>query len=147
MLVFQKLKIKESIPFSGAKSLVMKLCRFRKVKKRVRILTGLSDRGFYNAFLPWTQNIPIQRIMYCIKARSRDHRRFTLSLPGRIRKMVMCEKVPLFKKRYNFTNLGDQGWILWLHAHYLGNPTSGKCNCCSADSYREKVGQLLKPKS
>ena len=56
MLNISSNTIKESIPFSGAKSLVMTLPR-KESQKRLRILTGVLISAFIMLFLPWTQNI------------------------------------------------------------------------------------------
>jgi multidrug resistance efflux pump len=81
--------IKDSIPFSGAKSLVMTLPR-KESQKRLKILTGVLLTMFIMLFLPWTQNIRSKGYVTALRP---DHRPQTIHsiIAGRIEKWYVAE--------------------------------------------------------
>ncbi len=97
MLNISEVKIKESIPFSGAKSLVMTL-PLKDAKQRVRILLWLVFSIFIMLFVPWTQNIRSKGYVTALRP---DHRPQTIHsvIAGRIEKWYVAEG--------SFVNKGD----------------------------------------
>lgn len=82
-------KIKDSIPFSGAKSLVMTL-PLKESKKRVRILTSILIVVFLSLFLPWTQNIRSKGYVTALKPEQRPQTIHSI-IAGRIEKWYVQE--------------------------------------------------------
>ena len=82
-------KIKDSIPFSGAKSLVMTL-PLKESKKRVRILTSILIVAFLCLFLPWTQNIRSKGFVTALKPEQRPQTIHSI-IAGRIEKWYVQE--------------------------------------------------------
>ncbi len=139
MLDISKIKIKESIPFSGAKSLVMTL-PVKESKKRVRILMGVLVVVFIMLFLPWTQNIRSKGFVTALLQEERPQTIHSV-IAGRIEKWYVREgafvqkgdtilQISEVKDEY-FDSLLLPRTQLQVDAKLL-----------SADSYREKVGQL-----
>jgi multidrug efflux pump subunit AcrA (membrane-fusion protein) len=139
MLDISKVKIKESIPFSGAKSLVMTL-PIKESKKRVRILTGLLIVVFIMLFLPWTQNIRSKGFVTALKQEQRPQTIHSV-IAGRIEKWYVREGA--------FVQKGDTILqISEIKDEYFDSMLLPRtqlqvdAKLLSADSYREKVGQL-----
>jgi len=139
MLDISKVKIKESIPFSGAKSLVMTL-PIKESKKRVRILTGLLIVVFIMLFLPWTQNIRSKGYVTALKQEQRPQTIHSI-IAGRIEKWYVREGA--------FVQKGDTILqISEIKDEYFDSMLLPRtqlqvdAKLLSADSYREKVGQL-----
>jgi multidrug efflux pump subunit AcrA (membrane-fusion protein) len=89
MLDISNVKIKESIPFSGAKSLVMTL-PIKESKRRERILTGILIVMFIMLFLPWTQNIRSKGYVTALKQEQRPQTIHSV-IAGRIEKWYVRE--------------------------------------------------------
>ncbi|WP_026954002.1 HlyD family secretion protein [Algoriphagus vanfongensis] len=89
MLNISKVKIKETIPFSGAKSLVMTL-PVKEAKKRIRILTTLVLIFFLVLFLPWTQNIRSKGYVTALRPDQRPQTIHSV-IAGRIEKWYVNE--------------------------------------------------------
>lgn len=89
MLNISKIRITESIPFSGAKSLVMTL-PLREYNKRVKILTALLLIFFLMLFLPWTQNIRSKGYVTALRPDQRPQTIHSV-IPGRIEKWYVAE--------------------------------------------------------
>ncbi|MDI1323543.1 MAG: HlyD family efflux transporter periplasmic adaptor subunit [Algoriphagus sp.] len=97
MLNISEVKIKESIPFSGAKSLVMTL-PVKEARQRVRILFGLMFALFITLFLPWTQNIRSKGYVTALRPDQRPQTIHSV-IAGRIEKWYVAEG--------SFVNKGD----------------------------------------
>lgn len=139
MLDISNIKIKESIPFSGAKSLVMTL-PIKESKKRVRILTGFLIVFFIMLFLPWTQNIRSKGYVTALKQEQRPQTIHSV-IAGRIEKWYVREGA--------FVQKGDTILqISEIKDEYFDSMLLPRtqlqvdAKLLSADSYREKVGQL-----
>jgi len=139
MLDISKVKIKESIPFSGAKSLVMTL-PIKESKRRVRILTGFLIVVFIMLFLPWTQNIRSKGYVTALRQEQRPQTIHSI-IAGRIEKWYVREGA--------FVQKGDT--ILQISEvkdEYFDSMLLPRtqlqvdAKLLSADSYKEKVGQL-----
>jgi multidrug efflux pump subunit AcrA (membrane-fusion protein) len=139
MLDISKVKIKESIPFSGAKSLIMTL-PIKESTRRVRILVGILIIAFIMFFLPWTQNIRSKGFVTALLQEERPQTIHSI-IAGRIEKWYVREgafvqrgdtilQISEIKDEY-FDSLLLPRTQLQVDAKLL-----------SADSYREKVGQL-----
>ena len=89
MLNISNLRIKESIPFSGAKSLVMTL-PVKESQKRVRILTVIMLVFFGMLFLPWTQNIRSKGYVTALRPDQRPQTIHSV-IAGRIEKWYVSE--------------------------------------------------------
>lgn len=89
MLNISKIRITESIPFSGAKSLVMTL-PLREYNKRVKILTALLLIFFLMLFLPWTQNIRSKGYVTALRPDQRPQTIHSV-IAGRIEKWYVAE--------------------------------------------------------
>jgi multidrug resistance efflux pump len=89
MLNISRTKIKESIPFSGAKSLVMTL-PVKEAQKRVRILTAVVLVFFLILFLPWTQNIRSKGYVTALRPDQRPQTIHSI-IAGRIEKWYVNE--------------------------------------------------------
>ncbi|WP_268036390.1 HlyD family secretion protein [Algoriphagus sp. PAP.12] len=89
MLNISRTKIKESIPFSGAKSLVMTL-PVKEAQKRVRILTAVVLVFFLILFLPWTQNIRSKGYVTALRPDQRPQTIHSI-IAGRIEKWYVSE--------------------------------------------------------
>lgn len=97
MLNISEVKIKESIPFSGAKSLVMTL-PLKDAKQRVRILLWLVFSIFIMLFVPWTQNIRSKGYVTALRPDQRPQTIHSV-IAGRIEKWYVAEG--------SFVNKGD----------------------------------------
>lgn len=82
-------KIKDSIPFSGAKSLVMTL-PLKESSKRLRILAGILMVFFLCFFLPWTQNVRSKGYVTALKPEQRPQTIHSV-IAGRIEKWYVQE--------------------------------------------------------
>lgn len=89
MLNISRIKIKESIPFSGAKSLVMTL-PMRESQKRVRILLAIMMVFFIILFVPWTQNIRSKGYVTALRPDQRPQTIHSV-IAGRIEKWYVSE--------------------------------------------------------
>lgn len=139
MLDISNVKIKESIPFSGAKSLVMTL-PIKESKRRVRILTGILIVMFIMLFLPWTQNIRSKGYVTALKQEQRPQTIHSV-IAGRIEKWYVREGA--------FVQKGDTILqISEIKDEYFDSMLLPRtqlqvdAKLLSADSYKEKVGQL-----
>lgn len=81
--------IKDSIPFSGAKSLVMTLPK-KESQKRLKILTGVLITLFIMLFLPWTQNIRSKGYVTALRPDQRPQTIHSI-IAGRIEKWYVAE--------------------------------------------------------
>lgn len=97
MLNISEVKINESIPFSGAKSLVMTL-PVKEARQRVRILLGLMFAFFIMLFVPWTQNIRSKGYVTALRPDQRPQTIHSV-IAGRIEKWYVAEG--------SFVNKGD----------------------------------------
>ncbi len=89
MLNISGVKIKESIPFSGAKSLVMTL-PLKDSQRRIRILIGIISVAFLMLFLPWTQNIRSKGYVTALRPDQRPQTIHSV-ISGRIEKWFVTE--------------------------------------------------------
>lgn len=89
MLNISDVKIKESIPFNGAKSLVMTL-PMRDARRRIKILVGLVVILFAMLFLPWTQNIRAKGFVTALRPDQRPQTIHSV-ISGRIEKWYVSE--------------------------------------------------------
>lgn len=89
MLNISEVKINESIPFSGAKSLVMTL-PLKDAKQRVRILLWLVFSLFIVLFVPWTQNIRSKGYVTALRPDQRPQTIHSV-IAGRIEKWYVAE--------------------------------------------------------
>ncbi|MDF2158012.1 HlyD family efflux transporter periplasmic adaptor subunit [Algoriphagus sp. CAU 1675] len=89
MLNISNSKIKETIPFSGAKSLVMTL-PVKESQKRMKILTGLLLIFFLLLFVPWTQNIRSKGYVTALNPEQRPQTIHSV-IAGRIEKWYVQE--------------------------------------------------------
>lgn len=89
MLDISSNKIKDSIPFSGAKSLVMTL-PLKDSQRRVKILTGILIASFLMLFLPWTQNIRSKGYVTALRPDQRPQTIHSI-IAGRIEKWYVAE--------------------------------------------------------
>lgn len=89
MLNISESKISETIPFSGAKSLVMTL-PLKEARTRVRILFGLMFTFFIMLFLPWTQNIRSKGYVTALRPDQRPQTIHSV-IAGRIEKWYVAE--------------------------------------------------------
>ena len=89
MLNISKNTIKETLPFSGAKSLVITLPQ-KESRKRLKILGWVILVFFLMLFLPWTQNIRSKGYVTALRP---DHRPQTIHsiIAGRIEKWYVAE--------------------------------------------------------
>ncbi|TNF41154.1 MAG: biotin/lipoyl-binding protein, partial [Cytophagales bacterium] len=90
-------KIKDTIPFSGSKSLVMTLPQ-KESQKRIRILTWVLISMFLMLFLPWTQNIRSKGYVTALRPDQRPQTIHSI-IAGRIEKWYVAEG--------DFVNAGD----------------------------------------
>ncbi len=139
MLDISKVKIKESIPFSGAKSLIMTL-PVKESRRRVRILSGMLITVFIMFFLPWTQNIRSKGFVTALLPEERPQTIHSV-IAGRIEKWYVREGA--------FVQRGDTILqISEIKDEYFDSMLLPRtqlqvdAKLLSADSYREKVGQL-----
>lgn len=82
-------KIKDTIPFSGSKSLVMTLPQ-KESQKRIRILTWVLISMFLMLFLPWTQNIRSKGYVTALRPDQRPQTIHSI-IAGRIEKWYVAE--------------------------------------------------------
>jgi len=132
-------KIKDSIPFSGAKSLVMTL-PLKESSKRVRVLTSIILILFLMLFLPWTQNIRSKGYVTALKPEMRPQTIHSV-IAGRIEKWYVQEG--------SFVAKGDTILqISEIKDEYFDSlllPRTQRqvdVKTLSAQSYQEKVVQL-----
>jgi multidrug resistance efflux pump len=97
MLNISSNKIQDSIPFSGAKSLIMTL-PLKDSQRRVRILTSVLIVAFLMLFLPWTQNIRSKGYVTALRPDQRPQTIHSV-IAGRIEKWYVAEG--------DFVNAGD----------------------------------------
>lgn len=97
MLNISTNKIEDSIPFSGAKSLIMTL-PLKDSQRRVRLLTGIVIASFLMLFLPWTQNIRSKGYVTALRPDQRPQTIHSV-IAGRIEKWYVAEG--------DFVNAGD----------------------------------------
>lgn len=95
MLNISEVKINESIPFSGAKSLVMTL-PVKEARRRVRILLGLMFAFFIMLFVPWTQNIRSKGFVTALRPDQRPQTIHSI-IAGRIEKWYVAEGSFVYK--------------------------------------------------
>lgn len=131
--------IKDSIPFSGAKSLVMTLPK-KEIQKRLKVLTGVLITLFIMLFLPWTQNIRSKGYVTALRPDQRPQTIHSI-IAGRIEKWYVAEgdfvaagdtilRISEVKDEY-FDSLLLPRTQLQVNAKSL-----------SAESYGNKVGAL-----
>ena len=89
MLNITSNKIKDTIPFSGSKSLVMTLPQ-KESQKRIRILTWALLTMFLMLFLPWTQNIRSKGYVTALRPDQRPQTIHSI-IAGRIEKWYVAE--------------------------------------------------------
>lgn len=89
MLNISSNTIKDSIPFSGSKSLVMTLPQ-KESQRRVRLLTGILISAFVMLFLPWTQNIRSKGYVTALRPDQRPQTIHSI-LAGRIEHWYVAE--------------------------------------------------------
>ncbi len=89
MLNISSNKIKESIPFSGSKSLVMTL-PLKENQRRVRILTAILLTAFIILFVPWTQNVRSKGYVTALRPDQRPQTVHSI-LAGRIEAWYVAE--------------------------------------------------------
>ena len=97
MLNISSNKIKDRIPFSGAKSLIMTLPE-KESQKRIRLLVWLIAILFISLFLPWTQSIRSKGYVTALKPEQRAQTIHSV-IAGRIEKWYVSEGA--------FVNKGD----------------------------------------
>jgi multidrug resistance efflux pump len=139
MLDISNVKIKESIPFCGAKSLIITL-PIKESKRRVRILTGFLIVIFIMLFLPWTQNIRSKGYVTALRQEQRPQTIHSV-IAGRIEKWYVREGA--------FVQKGDTILqISEIKDEYFDSMLLPRtqlqvdAKLLSAGSYKEKVGQL-----
>ncbi|GAB3220605.1 HlyD family efflux transporter periplasmic adaptor subunit [Algoriphagus aestuariicola] len=89
MLNISSNKIKESIPFSGSKSLVMTL-PLKENQRRLRILTAIVLSAFIILFVPWTQNVRSKGYVTALRPDQRPQTVHSI-LAGRIEAWYVAE--------------------------------------------------------
>ncbi|GAA0879710.1 biotin/lipoyl-binding protein [Algoriphagus jejuensis] len=89
MLNISSNKIKESIPFSGSKSLVMTL-PLKENQRRLRLITGMILSIFIVLFLPWTQNVRSKGYVTALRPDQRPQTVHSI-LAGRIEAWYVAE--------------------------------------------------------
>lgn len=89
MLNISSNKIKESIPFSGSKSLVMTL-PLKENQRRLRILTAIVLSSFIILFVPWTQNVRSKGYVTALRPDQRPQTVHSI-LAGRIEAWYVAE--------------------------------------------------------
>jgi multidrug resistance efflux pump len=139
MLDISNVKIKESIPFSGAKSLMMTL-PIKESKRRVRILTGILIVGFLMLFLPWTQNIRSKGFVTALRQEQRPQTIHSV-IAGQIEKWYVREGAFVQKGDtiLHISEIKDEYFDSLLLPR---TQLQVDAKLLSADSYKEKVGQL-----
>lgn len=132
-------KIKDSIPFSGAKSLVMTL-PVRESQKRVRLLTGIIIVLFLTLFLPWTQNIRSKGFVTALRPDQRPQTIHSI-IAGRIEKWYVAEGAYVAKGDtiLRISEIKDEYFDSLLLPR---TQRQVDVKTLSAQSYRDKVGQL-----
>lgn len=132
-------KIKDSIPFSGAKSLVMTL-PVRESQKRVRLLTGIIIVLFLSLFLPWTQNIRSKGFVTALRPDQRPQTIHSI-IAGRIEKWYVAEGAFVAKGDtiLRISEIKDEYFDSLLLPR---TQRQVDVKTLSAQSYRDKVGQL-----
>lgn len=139
MFNISRIQIKESIPFSGAKSLVMTLPK-QETQKRVRILIWFMLAVFAALFLPWTQNIRSKGFVTALRPEQRPQTIHSV-IDGRIEKWYVQEG--------DFVRKGDTiltvSEIKDMYFDSLLLPRTMqqvRAKALSAQSYKEKVVAL-----
>ncbi|WP_026945665.1 HlyD family secretion protein [Algoriphagus marincola] len=139
MLNISKVRIKESIPFSGAKSLVMTL-PLKESQKRIRILTSVMMVFFLILFIPWTQNIRSKGYVTALRPDQRPQTIHSV-IAGQIEKWYVSEGAFVAKGDTILTisEIKDEYFdTLLLPRTQLRVDAKNQ----SALSYREKVNAL-----
>ena len=89
MLNISKNTIKETLPFTGAKSLVITL-PLKESRKRLKILAWMILVFFLMLFLPWTQNIRSKGMVTALRPDQRPQTIHSI-IAGRIEKWYVAE--------------------------------------------------------
>ena len=89
MLNISKNTIKETLPFNGAKSLVITL-PLKESRKRMKILGWMIVVFFLMLFLPWTQNIRSKGLVTALRPDQRPQTIHSI-IAGRIEKWYVAE--------------------------------------------------------
>ena len=89
MLNISKNTIKETLPFNGAKSLVITL-PLKESRKRLKILAWMILVFFLMLFLPWTQNIRSKGMVTALRPDQRPQTIHSI-IAGRIEKWYVAE--------------------------------------------------------
>ncbi|MBB6328312.1 multidrug resistance efflux pump [Algoriphagus iocasae] len=132
-------KIKDRIPFSGVKSLVMTLPD-KESQKRIRLLAWIIAILFISLFLPWTQSIRSKGYVTALKPEQRAQTIHSI-IAGRIEKWYVAEGA--------FVSRGDTILrISEIKDEYFDSlllpRTQMQVNAktLSAEAYKEKVDAL-----
>ncbi|MBN7811920.1 HlyD family efflux transporter periplasmic adaptor subunit [Algoriphagus sp. H41] len=139
MLNISSNKIKESIPFSGSKSLVMTL-PLKENQRRLRVLTAIVLSAFIILFVPWTQNVRSKGYVTALRPDQRPQTVHSV-LAGRIEAWYVAEG--------DFVAKGDTILrISEVKDEYFDSLLLPRtqmqvdAKALSAKSYAEKVGAL-----
>jgi multidrug resistance efflux pump len=139
MLNISSNKIKDRIPFSGAKSLIMTLPE-KESQKRIRLLAWLIAILFISLFLPWTQSIRSKGYVTALKPEQRAQTIHSV-IAGRIEKWYVSEGA--------FVSKGDTILrISEVKDEYFDSMLLPRtqmqvdAKTLSAEAYKEKVGAL-----
>lgn len=139
MLNISSNKIKDRIPFSGAKSLIMTLPE-KESQKRIRLLAWLIAVIFISLFLPWTQSIRSKGYVTALRPEQRAQTIHSI-IAGRIEKWYVTEGA--------FVNRGDTILrISEIKDEYFDSMLLPRtqmqvdAKALSAEAYKEKVGAL-----
>ncbi|MEN2282022.1 HlyD family efflux transporter periplasmic adaptor subunit [Algoriphagus sp. SE2] len=139
MLNISSNKIKDRIPFSGAKSLIMTL-PVKESQKRIRLLVWLIAIIFISLFLPWTQSIRSKGYVTALRPEQRAQTIHSV-IAGRIEKWYVTEGA--------FVNKGDTILrISEIKDEYFDSMLLPRtqmqvdAKALSVEAYKEKVGAL-----
>ncbi|SIN75391.1 HlyD family secretion protein [Algoriphagus halophilus] len=139
MLNISSSKIKDRIPFSGAKSLIMTLPE-KQSQKRIRLLAWLIAVVFISLFLPWTQSIRSKGYVTALRPEQRAQTIHSI-IAGRIEKWYVTEGA--------FVSRGDTILrISEIKDEYFDSLLLPRtqmqvdAKTLSAEAYKEKVGAL-----
>ncbi|WP_296699216.1 HlyD family efflux transporter periplasmic adaptor subunit [Algoriphagus sp.] len=139
MLNISSNKIKDRIPFSGAKSLIMTL-PVKESQKRIRLLVWLIAIVFISLFLPWTQSIRSKGYVTALRPEQRAQTIHSI-IAGRIEKWYVTEGA--------FVNKGDTILrISEIKDEYFDSMLLPRtqmqvdAKSLSVEAYKEKVGAL-----
>ena len=132
-------KIKDKIPFSGAKSLMMTLPE-KESQKRIRLLFWLIGIVFISLFLPWTQTIRSKGYVTALRPEQRAQTIHSV-IAGRIEDWYVAEGA--------FVSRGDTILrISEIKDEYFDSLLLPRtqmqvdAKALSAEAYKEKVGAL-----